>query len=142
LIGPELPPGFAPHATFDTPRGSLRLGVRSRPASLWVVAFGYIGLKLLRRELATAAEFGNTHKEGWSYVVDTRAVWGLNTLNVFWLRQIPRLPNITGYFVIAPKWMQWLARPASVIIRPTAIVPTAEEALALTSVPSASENES
>jgi hypothetical protein len=96
------------------------------------VASGYIGPRLLRRELAAAGEFGKGHSEGWSYIVDTRRVRAVNPINPFLLRRILRLPNVSRYVVIAPRWIRALARLGAVIVRPTELVGTPAEAFAAT----------
>ena len=127
----SFPAGFAQHALFKKRFGTLYLGSRSEPACLWTRAVGYISPGLLRQELACAEEFAKRHPGGWHFVVDTRGVRLINPINPFWPRRMIRLPGLLSYVAIAPRWIRvlaWIGRP---IFRPTHLVRTEAEGLAI-----------
>ena len=127
----KLPVGFVLASKLSRRRGSVYIGTRDRPACLWIVPLGYIGPMLLRADVAFAERFGHQHPEGWSYVADTTRVTLVNPLNIVWLRRISRLPHLVQYIVIAPRWIQFLGRLSTGLLRPTALVSTVAEALSL-----------
>jgi hypothetical protein len=104
-------------------RGELAILARERPATFLVRARGAIGPALIRADLARARAFGSAHPDGWDYVVDTSEVRFAHPLNVFWLREIRKLPNLSRYMVVAPSpsvrraiaWTRWLVRPDRVV---------------------------
>jgi hypothetical protein len=101
---------------------------------LLVRARGYIGPSVLREELDKAASFGESHADGWWYVVDTTAVRLPNPVNPLLLRRIRSLPNIRGYVVIAPSGvMRAAATMFRWLVRPNAVVRSESEALELVS---------
>jgi hypothetical protein len=69
---------------------------------LLVRPHGYIGRRLLKDGLHQATAFGHAHAGGWWHVTDTSQVRFVNPLNPITLRRIQRLPNVSGYVVIAP----------------------------------------
>ena len=127
----QTPAGFEPFARVTRWGGSIELLVRAEPAVLWVRPRGYVGPALLRAELEQAERFGALRTGGWSYVVDTSGVRVAHPLNPLWLRKIHRLPNLSGYYVVAPALPVRLAlRALSPLVRPDAIV-ARPEALAI-----------
>jgi hypothetical protein len=123
--------GVVPHDVLATRLGSIRVGAQLRPACLWSKPAGYIGPTLLRRELACAQRFAEEHPEGWSFVVDTRAVRAINPINPLLLRRMLRSPGLRHYVAITPRWIRVLAWIGSSIFRPTHLVSSEQEALAI-----------
>lgn len=132
-----LPAGFELHELLEGRLGTIRVGSRPQPACLWSQPSGYIGPRLLRKELACASGFAARHPEGWHFVVDTRRVRLINPVNPLLLRRLIRLPHLRGYISISPPWIRLLARIGQVLFRPTHLVGVDEEALAILRGPSA-----
>jgi hypothetical protein len=103
--------------------GEFELYVRNTPTTFLVRAVGGIGPALVRDGIARAAAFGEARPEGWEYIADTTRVRVANPLNVFVLRRIRHLPNLTSYSVIAPspavrraiRWTSWIVSPDRVV---------------------------
>lgn len=99
---------------------------------LVVRASGYVGPRLLRRDLAAAARFGRARPPGWAYVVDIGAVRVANPLNVAVLRRVRRLPGLGAYVVVAPRrTTRTLASALGRLVGTDAVVARVEEALEL-----------
>lgn len=128
-----IPAGFELGETLDTKLGAIAIARRSDPAVFWVEARGIITPALLREDLARAERFGAENADGWSYVADVTAVRFAHPANVLELRRIPALPNLQRYVVVTPSRLQrLLIASGRRLVAPDAIVPTPEEALALT----------
>lgn len=116
--------------TLETRTGAMHLEFDEDTPTVVAVASGHVGPKLAAWDLQQAGEFGRGHPEGWWYVVDTGAVGVPNPINLRLLKQIRRMPNITGYVVIAPKApFRAIARVLRFISAPDAVVRTREEAM-------------
>ena len=100
------------------------------PWVLRVVARGYVGPALIRRDLAHAAAFGRSHPEGWWYLVDPTDVLP-NPVNLVYLKAVGRLPNVLGYLVVARRRpMRVAGRILSKLGGPDRVFVSEEEALA------------
>jgi hypothetical protein len=127
----NFPSGFEPLTVLDAKLGAIHVGARHEAPCLWSKPTGYISPKLLRREFACASEFAAHHPEGWNFVVDTRGVKLMNPINALFLRRLLGLPDRGHYIAIAPKWLKVLAWIGQPIFRPTHLVTTEDEALAI-----------
>jgi len=57
---------------------------------------------MVRLTLATAAEFGRPLSDGWDYVVNSTGLLIPDIRNVRFLAEIPKLPNLNRYIIVAP----------------------------------------
>ena len=127
-----VPDGYTPGKILNRRTGSLSFATSNDPAVFWIEARGFITPSLIREELPIVESFGREHEEGWDYVVDTTRVRLIHPYNPLLLRKVRKLPNNRRYIIIAPLLIRFFGRAVSWLIRPTHIVGTLEEALAIT----------
>ena len=63
---------------------------------------GYVSPEMVRLTLATASEFGRPLCDGWDYVVNSTGLLIPDIRNVRFLAEIPKLPNLNRYIIVAP----------------------------------------
>lgn len=125
------PEGFTEAETLTRRFGSLTFATSENPPAFWIVAKGAISPSFIREELPFVARFGQGHPEGWDYIVDTTRVTLIHPYNPLLLRQVRSLPHNRRYIIVAPLAVRFLGRLVSWVIRPTHIVGSHHEALAL-----------
>ncbi|MDY7100256.1 MAG: hypothetical protein S0880_03625 [Actinomycetota bacterium] len=110
--------------------GRLRL-TEPRPGVLLVRASGYVGPRLLRRDVAVASRFARSRPAGWAYVVDTGGVRLANPLNVAVLRRVRSLDGLGAWLVIVrPRRLRPVVRLLGRLVGVDAVVADLDEALA------------
>lgn len=122
---------FVALATAEGRAGSITFAWSESPRIFLVTPRGYIGPRLVRRDLAVAGEFAARQDEPWWYVVDpTDAI--PNPANIVFLRAVHRLPNVRGYLVVARRQpMRAISRFLAMVGGPDCVVPSLDAALAI-----------
>ncbi len=97
---------------------------------LYIIPHGYIGPKLVKKDLAFAFAFEEKQQNSWTYIVDTSKVKVANPLNPFYLRKLQELKFMQEYIVYAPSlFVRVMLQLSSWISRPDRVLKTEESLL-------------
>lgn len=113
---------------LDISKQGGKLEIYSIRNILYLRPSGLINPVLIKEDLKAAMIFGLMNPKGWDYIVDTENVIFPNPVNLFYLKEIKKLPNLNRYitFVPDPK-MRFLQKLTNFIIKPDKVLVYQEE---------------
>lgn len=110
--------------------GHIDVFTNSERTILYIIPHGYVGPKLVGKDLEFAFEFEKRHQNKWTYIVDTSKVKVANPLNPFYLRKLQKLKLMKEYIVYAPsRFVRMMLKLSGWISRPDRVLKTEESLL-------------
>lgn len=113
---------------LDISKQGGRLEIYSKGNLLYLRPSGIINPILIKEDLKAAMIFGLMNPKGWDYIVDTEKVLFPNPVNLFYLKEIKKLPNLNQYIIYAPNpAFRLLQKMTSFIMKPDKVLVNQEE---------------